>query len=339
MFAAFSFGDSVRVYRLQRRGISLDLQRDLTQSNAPLRDAWLAFLTQQAMGRPTYVLYDPHEGEAFVQVRYRPHQAAADVAYLAPSLVENHRAARAWGRLLDGACVEAAGRGIQRVFASLPETGDEAEVFQQSGFSLYAAEDVYWLEGASSDLAQQECLDLRAQRPDDWPALQRLCVVITPQRVRHAEGGIALATTEGGSCQRYVLPGRNGDDLVASLSVCTGGTGHWVRVLVHPEARQLAGGLVSAALGKLTNQPGKPIYCNVRRYESGVKTGLESAGFEFYDARALMVKHTVAWVKTPAHELVPGLKGGAELAPPAYRINGERGPTAPDGRLAVEHEA
>ena len=80
VFGAFSFGDSVRVYRLQRRGISLDLQRDLTQPNTPLWNAWLAFVTQQAMGRPTYVLYDPHDGEAFVQVHYRPHQAAADVA-------------------------------------------------------------------------------------------------------------------------------------------------------------------------------------------------------------------------------------------------------------------
>jgi hypothetical protein len=339
VFGAFSFGDSVRVYRLQRRGISLDLQRDLTQPNTPLWDAWLAFVTQQAMGRPTYVLYDPHDGEAFVQVHYRPHQAAADVAYLAPSLAENHRAAKAWSSLLDAACVEAAGRGIQRVFASLPESGDETEVFQQSGFALYAGEDVYRLAEMPFDLASSEGPALRAQRPDDWPALQRLCVVTTPQRVRHAEGGIALLTSDGRNCQRFVLPGGNGDDFVAALSVCTGGIAHWMRVLVHPDARHLAGGLVHWALAKLAEQPAKPVYCNVRRYESGVQVGLESAGFEFYDARALMVKHTVAWVKTPAHELVPALQGGAELVPPVYRINGEREATASDGRLAAESKA
>lgn len=339
MFGAFSLGDSVRVYRLQRRGISLDLQRDLTQSNTPLWDAWLAFVTQQAMGRPTYVLYDPHDGEAFVQVHHRPHQAAADVAYLAPSLAENHRVAKAWSSLLDGACVKAAGRGIQRVFASLPESGDEAEVFQQSGFALYAGEDVYRLAEMPSELAPQEGPALRAQRPDDWPALQRLCVVITPQRVRQAEGGIALVTPDGRNSQRYVLPGANGDDLVAALNICTGGTAHWLRMLVHPDARHLAGGLIHWALAKLAEQPARPVYTNVRRYESGVRERLESAGFEFYDARALMVKHTVAWVKTPAHELVAALKGRAEPVPPAYRINGEREAAASDGRLAAEHEA
>jgi hypothetical protein len=54
-----------------------------------------------------------------------------------------------------------------------------------------------------------------------------------------------------------------------------------------------------------------------------------------------MVKHTAAWVKTPAHEFMPALKGSAELVPPAYRINGEQeaSAAAPDGRLAAEHEA
>ena len=103
----FTPGDSLRVYRLQRKGVSLDLQRDLMQPHAPLWEAWLAFLTQHAMGQPTYVLRDAHDGEAFVQVRYRPHQAAADVAFLAPSLAKNRRSANAWSRLLDGACVEA----------------------------------------------------------------------------------------------------------------------------------------------------------------------------------------------------------------------------------------
>ncbi|NIV28620.1 MAG: hypothetical protein GWN58_03610, partial [Anaerolineae bacterium] len=145
MFGSFTVGDSLRVYRLQRKGVSLDPQRSLTQPSKPLLGAWLAFLTQQEMGQPTYVLSDLHDGEGFVQLRFRPHQAAVDVSFMAPALEAGRDATKAWSRLLDGACVEVARRGIQRVFANLPESSAEADLFYQSGFTLYAGEDIYRL--------------------------------------------------------------------------------------------------------------------------------------------------------------------------------------------------
>ena len=65
---------------------------------------------------------------------------------------------------------------------------------------------------------------------------------------------------------------------------------------------------------------------------------LEEAGFDLFAARVLMVKHTVAWVKAAAQELVPALKGSAEPVPPALRFNNE--PEAQPGsvRLAANHE-
>ena len=58
-----------------------------------------------------------------------------------------------------------------------------------------------------------------------------------------------------------------------------------------------------------------------------------------YDTRVLMVKHTVAWVKTPLAELVPALKGSAEPVPPAYRIDGEPELQPSNGRLAANQDA
>jgi hypothetical protein len=335
----FSPSDSLRVYRLQRKGISLDLQRDLTQPHTPLWEAWLAFLTQQAMGHPAYVLYDPHDGEAFVQVRYRPHQAAADVAYLAPSLAENRRSANAWSRLLDGACVEAAGRGIQRVFANLPDSGAEVEVFQQSGFSLYTGEDIYRLSQPPASQPGGERPAWRPQHPEDWPAIQKLCVTITPQRVRQAEGGIFVATGGERSYRRYVFSGDAGGDLSAIVDLYSGGLAHWVRLLVHPDARHLASSLVPWILEALDDRSGRPVYCAVRQYESGVQAALGEAGFEVYAKRALMVRHTMAWVRIPTQELVPGLKSSAEAIPPAYHINGDRDFQTSNGQLAAKREA
>ncbi|MGQ9600911.1 MAG: hypothetical protein ACUVWZ_16060 [Anaerolineae bacterium] len=334
MFGPFSAGDSLRVYRLQRHGISLDLPRGMTRPQSPLWEAWLAFLSQQAMGRPTYVLYDPQDGEAFIQVRYRPHQAAADVTYLAPSLVGGNRAAHAWLRLLDGICLEAAGQGIERIFANVPESGAEVEVFCQAGFTPYAREEILWMPMARLEPHSGETFALRPQRPEDWPALQKLCVAITPQRVRQVEGGIVLALDLGGDCRRFVLTGENDHEVVASLSLCCGPLACWLRMLVHPEAEQMTGCdptdlvevLVRRMLAEIGLDGNKKLYCNVRQYEAFVRQGLERVGFELYVARTLLVKHTLAWTRTPVQELAPALKGGAKLVPPAYHIGGERGP-------------
>lgn len=338
VIAAFSPGDSLRVYRLQRRGVSLDVVRRLTRPQTPLWEAWLAYLTQQAMGQPTFVMYDAHDGEAFVQIRYRPRQTAADVAYLAPTVDDRGRASGAWSSLLDSACVEAAGQGIQRVFANLPESGTEIDVFQQAGFALYAGEDIYRLDVSRRAQRPESGLPVRGRLPEDWPSLQRLCVAITPQRVRQAEGGITVAPEMGGKCRWYVLPGLNGDDLAAAVSICAGGPAHWLRVLVHPDARDSAGPLVEWGISSLTDQAHKHVYCSVRRYESGLQEPLLRLGFEPWEGRALVVRHTVAWAKSPTQELVPVLSKGVEPVPPAFRINGEPELGAPNGRLAAERE-
>jgi hypothetical protein len=338
VFGPFSAGDSLRVYRLQRKGTSLDLQRNLTHAATPLREAWLAFLSQQAMGQPTYVLNDLRDGEGFVQIRYRPHQAAADVAFLAPALEESRSVANTWSRLLDGACVDVAGRGIQRIFANVLESSAEVDVFYQAGFMLYAGEEIYRLAQLPPSGQGERSLGLRAQQPEDWPALQKLCVAITPQRVRQAEGAIVVAAGREKNCERYVLAGENGDDLVATLNICTGGQAHWLRMLVHPDARDVADGLVRWALAALAALAPQPVYCNVRQYESGVRTALEAAGFELQGTRVLMVRHTLAWSKASVPEVAPALKSGAEAAPPAYRINGDPELQTPNSRLAATRE-
>jgi hypothetical protein len=94
--------------------------------------------------------------------------------------------------------------------------------------------------------------------------------------------------------------------------------------------------LIGGALAVLANQPPKPIYCNVRQYENGICEALEAKGFRLFAARALMVKHTVAWIKTPFPETVPALKSSAEAVPPAYRLEAAPEPPGREGRLATE---
>jgi hypothetical protein len=298
----------------------------------------LAFLTQQEMGRPTYVLTDLYDGDGFVQVRFRPHQAAADVSFLAPALEAGRDASNLWFRLLDGASVELAGRGIQRVFANLSESGAEADLFYQSGFTLYAGEEVFRLAQRPELGDREEIPELRLQRPADWPSIQRLFVAVTPQRVRQSEGGIRIAAGMERNCQHYVLPGENRGDLAAVLSIYTGGQACFLRLVVHPEARDVADGLVRGGLAIMDRCPAKPVFCGVRQYEGGVRAALLAAGFEHYASRALMVKHTLAWSKTPVPELGPALKATAEIVPPAYHLNGEPEFQVSEGRLTATQD-
>jgi hypothetical protein len=263
-------------------------------------------------------------------------------------LTEHQRAANAWAHLLDGACIEAARQGIQRVFGNLPAAGDEVDVFQRAGFTLYAEEDLYRL-APEAGTGAEPLPALRPQRPEDWPALQKLCVAITPQRVRQAEGGIALTAGWEKNCRRYVLPAEEGGDLVAALTTCNGAAAHWLQVLVHPNLRYQGGSrseklsrqgltklLVHWGVAALAAQPVPFIYCSVRQYENGLREALQALGFEPIATWALMVRHTLAWVKAPAHEPVSALPSSAEAVPPAYRIDRDQELASPDGRLAAE---
>ena len=188
------------------------------------------------------------------------------------------------------------------------------------GFAAFACEDIFRLAQLPTNPVSGAVPGLRPQRTEDWPALQKLCIAITPQRVRQVEGGIAVTPAGGRGHLGYVLPdqdphqgkGSLGDDLVAALHVHIGKQAHWLRLLVHPDAGSIAGALIGWALTSLVGQPPRPVYCSVRQYEAGVRDALQAASFELDHARTLMVRQTIAWAKVPAQELVPALKGSAE---------------------------
>ncbi len=287
----------------------------------------MAFLTQQAMGRATYVLYDAQYGEAFVQVQYRPHQAAADVAYMAPSLASNRQAnaGKAWSRLLDGVSVEIAARGIQRLFASLPEAGPEQEIFQQSGFSRLCLRR-HIPPGASARRSGCQRRARPATAADRGLARPAKAVhrhhtpAGAPDRRRHRHH------TGRGQASPGLRPAR-----VRGRRRFAGGEGNRRgrpdrRALpAHRQAGPLAAAAGPPRRPRRRRRRGRPGLCPgwqaSRRdrftamcgsTKPAVAMPLQAAGFELDHTRTLMVKQTTAWAKAPVQELVPALKGSAE---------------------------
>lgn len=332
MSKLFNIKDVLLVGRLQGQGILLDPEEALTQTYRPLLAALVGCLPLQRTGVLTYVCNERGDNQrmaGFAQVRMRRGGSEADVIYLTPSLAVAQEATIIWGRLLENLCFEAGKQGVQRIFARPPEDGPEAETFQQVGFSIYAREDIFRLERIPDELPRSENRAMRPQQPADTWKLQGLYATVAPRLVQQTEGltprweatpgsWLAPAKREG-----YVLEDKG--EIVGYVQIRQGQIGHWLEMLLHPEAYDLADELVVQSLALLAKYPPLPIYCCLRRYQGGLRAPLEDRGFQLFASRCAMMKHTTVRIREPALKLIPALEKGAEAATPMMNKTLSRG--------------
>jgi hypothetical protein len=107
------------------------------------------------------------------------------------------------------------------------------------------------------------------------------------------------------------------DDIWAALQIRSSRAGHWLRMLLHPEALDQADGLVAAALARVRCGPGQKLYCAVRTYEAGIPAALTAWGFQLIQSQTLAVKHTTVLARERASQPVHALEGHAESATPS----------------------
>ncbi len=329
MTKPFDVRDVLLVSRLQGQGTLLNLEEALTQTYSPLVAALTGWLSLQEAGISTYVC-DEKEGDrelaGFAQVRIRKGSAEADVVYLAPSPSAEAEAKTLWCRLLERLCLEAGEQGIQRIFARLPEDRPGIEAFQQVGFSIYAREDIFCLEQMPPDLPRPETNALRPQQPADGWGLQELYAALAPRLVQQAEHltakkweAVPGPWLRPASREGYVLEDEG--KIVGYVRIRQGQTGHWLEILLHPQAYERADELIVQSLSILAEHPPRPIYCCLRRYQGGLRAPLEAQGFQPLTSQCVMIKHTTARAKKPALKLVPALEKRAEAATPMARTS------------------
>lgn len=321
------------VNRLQQQGVAFNLEESLTQPYYPLRAALTAYFTVGELGALTYVVRD-NTGEVrmegFIQLRERRSRPEADVLFIAPALTGNVDPG-VWHHLLTHACQQAGGRGVERLFACLPEGGGEVNLFSQVGFNVYTRGDIFCFAGGKPvEIVSLPDAAIRSCRTEDAIALQQLYATVAPRLVQQAENVTGqcrfcppdvwpVADTRRG----YVLE-KNGE-IVGCLTVRSGRIGHWLYVLLHPQLYDHADLLVAHGLAALRDAPLAPIYCSVREYQGGLRAVLEDLGFDLFVSRALMVKHTTARVADTVRKLVPALDKRAEITTPTVSpVNSHR---------------
>jgi len=251
----------------------------------------------------TFVL----DGEGFIQGRDRASGLACDIVYIAPSWDDSSEGI--WYRLLEGFCVEKGEKRARRIFVKLrEEESGEVELFRQVGFRGYARRQIFRWDQISPKMVGADKRLLRPRRAGDEWGLQRLYSSVTPRPVQQVER--PEDTPLYPKMKEYVAEEEG--EIIAYFCLLPGKEGHWMKAVIHPQAEKR---LVRSGLWLLSAFEARPIYCEAKGYEEGLRSTLREMGFEYLFEELLMVKHTTAWAKVAVAQPAVSLETKAEGVP------------------------
>jgi hypothetical protein len=276
----------------------------------------------------TWICEDHWHILGFAQVRERPAHITWDLAYLASMVNSNVSSDEVLTALLEYMLEIASSHGILRIFAKVEDEIPEMELFQKTGFQRYARQLTYVFEPGSIQGDFNPPSLRRWSRHHVW-GLHQLYRAVTPQRVQMAEmldSSEEFAKLNVGSLRPLPFSLSRGDEsfvcdvgvrLGAWLRICRGHgmAPHQLSVLVHPEHAELAEPLIRFGTQRLLERSARPIYCQVREYDSFVINALRSSGFEHVSTKALLVRHIAMLAMNPRavpaveQRVVYGVKG------------------------------
>jgi len=323
MIRPFDLRDIGLVRELEGQGTPLFVEAALTGHTAPLRGALVAYFgLSRRGGTPTFVLRERADGgsrQAFAQLRHYWGAERARLTYIAPSPTPEDIASAGWGQLLESLVAAAGERGAQSLVAEAPEGGEEVTWLRKAGFAVYARQDVWRLARPRPGLAASNGRStLRPRHPQDAWGVHLLYANTAPRLLQLAEP--PPGEYSGGWRRGYVM-GDQGGEIVAYVEIRQGPRGVWVKALLHPDADERAGEVITGVLALLEGRPERPVYWGVWRYQDWLRGPLADAGFEPWTSQAIMVKQIVARVEQPEPALLPALEKRPEITTP---VSGQR---------------
>lgn len=318
--------DLVLIARLQKQSASLCPVEALIRPRWPVWMAARSLLTIGEASTATYVLNETRgDGkylQGFLQVEQLTARPEMHLHTVAPYLgnrqaYEDTRTI--WSRLINRAVSEAAEHRIERIYATVADGSEAQHVLRSLGFSVYTRQEIFRLEPDTHPQAIAQA-GIRPEQSTDSAALARLYREVVPHLVQQAEaltghgieaicGPMSWDQGEG-----FILE----DDarILGYGHLLSGNTGHWLSLLVHPDAYGQAERLLDYGLALLNYYPPLPVYCVVREYQGGVRVPLQDRRFTALSTYCRMVKHTTVRVTEPARTLVPTLDPRTEVPRP-----------------------
>jgi hypothetical protein len=317
--------DLILIQKLQ--GVVLPPEEALINAYSPLRATLLSSLNpfrSDSYQAITYVLSHQWRSQQLLgvaQIQENRRRGTVQVVYLAPDRGWEDPAI--WSRWLDDLCQRMGERGMRRLLAYLPAEDVRLSAFQQAGFRIYTHEDLFRLANPPLEWRAEGGAGFRPRRTEDAWGLARLYDAITPPVVQQAEG-LSQAGRDEAICVPIASHGIRGyvleieQEILGYAETRCGSRGAWIRLLLHPQARGIAETLVRGALSRLPNQR---VYCGLPDYQGGLRSALQSVGFEPFGRQALLVRYIAVFARKSVAELVSALEKGAEVIAPVAQAN------------------
>ena len=205
----------------------------------------------------------------------------AKLLYLAPSSRLNDRQLPS---LIEHLVVQAGEWKAFHVMAEVDETSDVFLALRMAGFSVYAWQklwDVSLLEKTESTSS----VGWRRMQSVDLPMVQSLHYQIVPPLLHPVE-----------PAPNRVVGFVHSENMKCYVSVISGIYGVVLTPLIHPDERNVSE-KISALVTSLPDRGGRPVYLNVRSYQTWLEPVLADLGAQVSPRQAVMVKHLARLIK------------------------------------------
>ncbi len=253
------------------------------------------------------------EGEEPTDTANETEADAADFGYISvwPDEIET-----AWLRLLEHLVVDAGEKGAVRLYARISSESPQLELFGQTGFHTYTHENLFYLRYEQPvERPISINLKLKEQRNRDAWFIQQLYAAITPTFVQNSE----QSTSRSWEIHKSYLPRMTkeigwilmeSEKAVAYVRILTCRNRHLLRIMSLDTRREVLPDLIRYALSTLKAGADTEVYCTVREYQMEQEAVLEDIGFSLsLGKQAVLVKHTVQYVRATERQLARGREG------------------------------
>ena len=266
------FLDLPKLPRYRKGLVPLDTARFLTSKKMLNFSTILPVLET---GQEIATAINEHNGDSLIgQVTLNSGSNVANMAFISPEETDSNLQLE----MIEFLITQAGKWGSFSLLAEVPEDSSLFPLLRQEGFSIYAWQRIWKLNGA--DKSQGDVV-WEKPREEEIVNIQSLYSQIVPAMLQSIE---SIPHKSGG------LICKQGDELQAHVSMVFGSSGIWVKPLIHPDANCIPEWMTSL-MATIPNSRRKPVYLCVRSYQAWLESMLEEQGATAGERQAVMVRH------------------------------------------------